>query len=104
MLRTISEFDLRLIHQAFTDVKNRLTVLFTSRDQNVVQIPRPEHGRRQPVTSQDRRDETTDLKQLERPAPETSDRYREMSRLLNSRRSEAQEGPFRGFGSPPGRF
>jgi hypothetical protein len=56
------------------------------------------------VTSQDRRAETTDLKQLERPAPETNDRYREVSRLLNSRRSEAQEGPFRGFGSPPGRF
>ena len=44
------------------------------------------------MTSQDRRDETTDRDQLE------------MSRLLNSRRVETHEGPFRGFQSPPGRF
>ena len=57
-----------------------------------------------PVTSQDRRDETTDRDQLENTVREASDRYPEMSRLLNSRRTEAHEGPFRGFQSPPGRF
>jgi uncharacterized protein YcaQ len=29
---------------------------------------------------------------------------RELYRLLKSRRSEPQEGPFQGFQSPPGRF
>ena len=56
------------------------------------------------MTSKDRRDETTDRDQLEGSVCDTSDTYREMSRLLNSRRWEAHEGPFRGFGSPPGRF
>ena len=56
------------------------------------------------VTSQDRRDETTDRDQLEGSVREASDRYPEMSRLLSSRRTEAHEGPFRGFQSPPGRF
>lgn len=28
----------------------------------------------------------------------------EMSKLLEGRRWEVHEGPFRGFGSPPGRF
>ena len=56
------------------------------------------------VTSQDRRDETTKRDQLEGSVREASDRYPEMARLLNSRRVETHEGPFRGFGSPPGRF
>jgi len=56
------------------------------------------------VTSQDRRDETTDRDQLKGSVREASDRYPEMSRLLNSRRTEVHEGPFRGFQSPPGRF
>jgi hypothetical protein len=56
------------------------------------------------MTSQDRRDETTDRDQLESSVREASDSYPEMSRLLSSRRWEAHEGPFRGFGSPPGRF
>ena len=56
------------------------------------------------MTSQDRRDETTDRDQLEVSVREASDRYPEMSRLLNSRQWETHEGPFRGFGSPPGRF
>ncbi len=56
------------------------------------------------MTSQDGRDETTDRDQLEGSVREASDRYPEMSRLLSSRRTEAHEGPFRGFQSPPGRF
>ena len=56
------------------------------------------------MTSQERRDETTDRDQLESSVREASDHYPEMSRLLNSRRVETREGPFRGFGSPPGRF
>lgn len=56
------------------------------------------------MTSQDRREETTERDQPEASVRDASDSYPEMSRLLNSRRSETREGPFRGFESPPGRF
>ena len=55
------------------------------------------------MTSQGQRD-SKDRDQFEDMARETADVSREMSRLLESRRWDAQEGPFRGFGSPPGRF
>jgi hypothetical protein len=56
------------------------------------------------VTSQDRREETTERDQPEASVRDASDSYPEMSRLLTSRRWETHDGPFRGFGSPPGRF
>jgi hypothetical protein len=37
-------------------------------------------------------------------ASERKDVSPEMSKLLNARRWETREEPFRGFGSPPGRF
>jgi hypothetical protein len=45
-------------------------------------------------SSQDRRDDRQDR----------NDIASQMSKLLESRRWEVQEGPFRGFDSPPGRF
>jgi hypothetical protein len=56
------------------------------------------------VTSQGQRDSSKDRDQFEDVAHETVDFSREMSRLLEGRRWDVQEGPFRGFGSPPGRF
>ena len=55
------------------------------------------------MTSQEKRD-SKDQDQAEDLADETVDFFREMSKLLKSRRVESQEGPFRGFKSPPGRF
>ena len=55
------------------------------------------------VTSQEKRDSKVQ-DQAEDLADETVDFFREMSKLLKSRRLESQEGPFRGFKSPPGRF
>jgi hypothetical protein len=56
------------------------------------------------VTSQGQRDSGQTRDQLEDIAHEMLDVSHEMSRLLESRRWDVQEGPFRGFGSPPGRF
>ena len=56
------------------------------------------------MTTQGQRDSSKDRDQFEDMAYETVDVSREMSRLLESRRWDLQEGPFRGFGSPPGRF
>jgi hypothetical protein len=56
------------------------------------------------VTSQGQRDSGQTRDQSEGIAHEMLDVSREMSRLLESRRWDVQEGPFRGFGSPPGRF
>ena len=56
------------------------------------------------MTSQGQRDNPKDRDRFEDLAPEGNDTAREMSRLLENRRWEVQEGPFRGFGSPPGRF
>ena len=56
------------------------------------------------MTSQGQRDNPEDRDRLEDVAQERAEISREMSRLLESRRWEVQEGPFRGFGSPPGRF
>lgn len=56
------------------------------------------------MTSQGQRDNPKDRDRHEDSAPERADISREMSRLLESPRWEVQEGPFRGFGSPPGRF
>jgi hypothetical protein len=55
------------------------------------------------VTSREgKRDKDRDgLKDLLR---ERSDIFREMSRLLERRRLESQDGSFRGFRSAPGRF
>jgi hypothetical protein len=41
---------------------------------------------------------------LEERINDSNEMVPEMSRLLEDRRWEIQEGPFRGFGSPPGRF
>ena len=60
--------------------------------------------RRLDVTSQEQRDSSKDRDRFEDVAHETVDFSREMSRLLESRRWDLREGPFRGFGSPPGRF
>jgi hypothetical protein len=56
------------------------------------------------VTSQGQRDSNKDRDQHEDVAHEIVDVPREMSRLLEGRRWDLQEGPFRGFKSPPGRF
>jgi hypothetical protein len=56
------------------------------------------------VTSQGQRDSAQNRDQLEDMAHEALDVSPEMSRLLESRRWDLQEGPFRGFRSPPGRF
>jgi hypothetical protein len=56
------------------------------------------------MTSQGQRDEAKDHDGLNELLREKSSAFREMSRLLESRRLETQEGPFRGFRSPPGRF
>jgi len=55
------------------------------------------------VTSQGQRD-SKDRDQFEDMARESVDVSSEMSRLLESRRWDVREGPFRGFDSPPGRF
>jgi hypothetical protein len=55
------------------------------------------------VTSHGQRD-SKDRDEFEDSTAERIDYSREMSRLLEGRRWELQEGPFRGFGSPPGRF
>lgn len=56
------------------------------------------------MTSQEQRDSSKDRDQIEESAHETVEISREMSKLLEGRRWELHEGPFRGFGSPPGRF
>jgi hypothetical protein len=56
------------------------------------------------MTSQGLRDEAKDQDGLNDSIREKSGTFREMSRLLESRRLETQEGPFLGFRSPPGRF
>ncbi len=56
------------------------------------------------MTSQGQRDTAKDRDRFEDLMHETRDISREMSRLLENRRWETHEGPFRGFGSPPGRF
>jgi len=56
------------------------------------------------VTSQGQRDTAKDRDRFEDLVHEARDISREMSRLLENRRWETHEGPFRGFGSPPGRF
>jgi hypothetical protein len=56
------------------------------------------------VTSQGQRDTTRDRERLDSPLAETNEAAPEMSKLLEGRRWEIQDGPFRGFGSPPGRF
>jgi len=55
------------------------------------------------VTSQRQRD-SNDRDQFEDVAYDAVAVAREMSRLLESRRWDLRGGPFRGFGSPPGRF
>lgn len=92
------------IHRSFTEVKGRLTVLFTlTGGQLHVKATTPHRPRRLAVTSLER-DNPKDRDRFEDLAPEANDTTQEMSRLLESRRWEVQEGPFRGFGSPPGRF
>ncbi len=56
------------------------------------------------MTSQGQRDTTEEVQRLEDRMQEPVDTIGEFSRLLQSRRWEVQEAPFRGFGSPPGRF
>lgn len=56
------------------------------------------------MTSQGQRDSSNDRDRFEDLAQEANNISHEMSRLLENRRWEIQEGPFRGFGSPPGRF
>lgn len=56
------------------------------------------------MTSQGQRDNGKDRDRFDESARESNDNAREMSKLLENRRWEVQEGPFEGFHSPPGRF
>jgi hypothetical protein len=58
------------------------------------------------VTSQGQRDNSAakERDQSKELAQESVDVSQEMSKLLEGRRWDVHEGPFRGFGSPPGRF
>jgi hypothetical protein len=56
------------------------------------------------VTSQGQRDSSRDRDRVEDRLQDSNDISPEMSKLLGGRRWAVQEGPFRGFGSPPGRF
>jgi hypothetical protein len=59
------------------------------------------------VTSQGERDiadTDRDEGQASDAPSERKDVSPEMSKLLNARRWETRQEPFRGFGSPPGRF
>ena len=56
------------------------------------------------MTSQGQSDGTKDQDRLSDLLRERTSIFREMARLLESRRLEKDEGPFRGFRSPPGRF
>jgi hypothetical protein len=61
-------------------------------------------ARRKTVTSQGQRDNARNRDEAEERISDSNEIVPEMSRLLEDRRWEIQEGPFRGFGSPPGRF
>ena len=56
------------------------------------------------MTSQQQRDSSQDRDRFDSRGQDRNDIASQMSRLLESRRWEIQEGPFRGFDSPPGRF
>ena len=90
------------IHSPFTAVKVWLTATFTRRDDNECSHATRSEGDR-PVTSQGQRD-SRDRDRVEDIVHDSTDLSPEMSKLLEGRRWEVQEGPFRGFGSPPGRF
>lgn len=38
------------------------------------------------------------------PGPDLEEVFAEVSKILTTRRWQAREAPFRGFGSPPGKF
>jgi hypothetical protein len=54
------------------------------------------------MTSQGQRNDNPDARKDS--TPKSTDISRQMSKLLESRRWEPRQGPFRGFESPPGRF
>ena len=56
------------------------------------------------MTSQGQRDSSQDRDRFDDRGQDRNDIASQMSRLLESRRWDVQEGPFRGFDSPPGRF
>ena len=56
------------------------------------------------MTSQGNRDISANRDRAEDRLNDGRDIVSEMSKLLAGRRWEVQDGPFRGFGSPPGRF
>jgi hypothetical protein len=56
------------------------------------------------MTSQGQRDNATNRDRADDTLHETPEMSAEMSKLLERRRWDIQDGPFRGFGSPPGRF
>jgi len=56
------------------------------------------------MTGQDQWDTTSQLDRFDDVSQKPADRDGEFSRLLQIRRLEVRDVPFRGFDSPPGRF
>ena len=56
------------------------------------------------MTGPGQKDTTKELDRLDDPPRESAEVAGEVFKVLQVKRWQVQDGPFRGFGSPPGRF